>query len=190
MLRIPGTRLRITLVLPLAAVALAAASARAEAPEPTVQERAEAYLGAIDRPVPATAWQALGPDAVPFLEEVLRTDAITSRRAAAASGLAAIGGDRAAQALLEAAQGESERWSVRSTAMRGLGKVLAPDRLPGALRPILEGTGAVAVRALAAEVLSRETPAVSCSAIRAQVAREPTADRAAFSKATTRCRGQ
>jgi HEAT repeat protein len=170
---------------------LGAATARAqESDSAAVRERAEAYLGAIDRPVPASAWQALGPDAVPFLEEALQTDPITSRRAAAASGLAAIGGERAVEALLAAAHGDTERWSVRSAAVRGLGKAMSPDLLPGALRPILEGTGAVAVRALAADVLSRQAPATACSAIRAQVAREATSERAAFAKATSRCRGR
>jgi hypothetical protein len=171
-----------------AATLLAAAPARAQEADPAaVRERALAYLGAIDRSVPASAWRALGPDAVPVLEEALFSDPITSRRAAAASGLAAIGGDRAVAALLGVARVESERWSVRSAAVRGLGKAVAPDQLPAALRPILEGTGAVEVRALAADVLSREAPATSCSAIRAQVAREPAAQRSAFSKAATRC---
>jgi hypothetical protein len=174
-------------LLPLA---LAATLARAQEGDSAVRERAEAYLGAIDRPVPASAWRALGPDAVPFLEEALRTDPITSRRAAAASGLAAIGGDRAAEVLLEAARAESERWSVRSAAVRGLGKVMSPDQLPAALRPILEGTSTVELRALAADVLSRQAPATACSAIRAQVAREPDVARPAFSKATARCQGR
>ena len=180
--------LRTARLLTIASLALAATSPRAQdAEEAAVRERAEAYLGAIDRPVPASAWRALGPDAVPFLTETLRGDDLTPRRAAAASGLAAIGGERAAEALLQAAQAESERWPVRAAAVRGLGKVMAAERLPVALQPILEGTGAVAVRALAADVLSREAPARTCSAIRAQVARESASDRAAFSKATARC---
>jgi len=173
------------------AVALSATSARAQdSGADALRERVDAYLGAIDRPVPASAWRQLGPDAVPALEEALRGDPITSRRAAAAAGLAAIGGDRAVELLLEAARGEQERWSVRSAAVRGLGKAMAPERLPAALRPILEGPGPVAVRALAADVLSREAPAAACGAVRAQVEREPASDRPAFSKATTRCRGR
>jgi HEAT repeat protein len=177
---------RIVLAVALALAAFAAAAE--EDASLAVRERVDAYLGAIDRPVPASAWRELGSDAVPVLEEVLHGDPITSRRAAAAAGLAAIGGERSEQALLEVARGESERWSVRSTAVRGLGKVMSPERLPEALRPILEGGGAVAVRALAAEVLAREAPASTCSAIQAQVAREPARDRAAFAKAAARCR--
>lgn len=178
---------RLSIAITAAALLAATPAGAQDADGAAVRERALAYLGAIDRSVPPSAWKALGPDAVPVLEEALRTDPITSRRAAAASGLAAIGGDRAVEALLDVARVESERWSVRSAAVRGLGKALAPDRLPAALRPILEGTGAVEVRALAADVLSREAPTSSCSAIRAQVAREPATARSAFSKAATRC---
>lgn len=183
--------LRTALLLSFALAAAAPLTAAAASDEADVaRQRAEAYLGAIDRPVPASAWQALGQEVVPFLEETLRSDPLTSRRAAAAAGLAAIGGERAAVALQQAARVEEERWSVRATAVRGLGRVLPPDRLPDALRPILEGSKAVQVRALAAEVLSREAPDRACSAIQAQVAREAEAERAAYSKAAARCRAR
>jgi HEAT repeat protein len=178
---------RTAITLALFVLVLATAPARAQEQDDALLERVDAYLGAIDRPIPPEAWRALGPDAVPSLEDALRWDPITARRAAAAAGLSAIGGDRAVQALLEAANVPLQRWSVRSTAVRGLGRTMAPAQLKAALQPMLEESEAVKVRALAAEVLARNAPIEACTTIRAQLDREAAKDQAAFARAMARC---
>jgi HEAT repeat protein len=160
---------------PLVAFLLAAAPAAPGADRGAAaaarDDAIRSYLGVIDRPVPAEAWRALGPEAIPALEAVARDPAaLPSRRAVALEGLAALGGPRAEAAHLEAARGPAPRL-VRQSAVRGLGKLLAPERLAVEVEPLL-GDPDGSVRGLAAEVLAERAPALSCGKVRARAAAE------------------
>jgi hypothetical protein len=171
----------------LAALALAAATSAAAPPDDDLRARVHSYLGAIDRPVRAEDWRALGPDAVPLLEEVVASDDLPTRRAAALSGLAAIGGDRAHAAVLARAQSEREPFVVRKAALHGAGRLLAGEALVSALRPALEKAGSPAVRGAAADVLAKRGGAAGCAAVRARAGAEQGAARAALQRALRRC---
>jgi hypothetical protein len=151
-----------------------------------VRERVETYLGAIDRPVSSSAWRALGPAAIPHLEAVLASSELPTRRAKAATGLAAIGGDRARAALLARAKSEQDPFVVRSAAMRGAARLATKDELVSELTPVL-GARSAHVRAVAAEVLAGAGDAGGCAAVRAQAAREGKEGAARYGKALSRC---
>ncbi len=159
----------------------------AEACDPAVREKTLALLGAIDRPIRPETWRALGPEAVPVLEEVAASRALPTRRALALEGLAALGGDRAETLHRSLAGDRKAPRAVRRAAVRGLGRLVAADRLDAALRPVLERDPDRAVRASAAEVLSRRSPATSCAAIRAQARREGDVGGALFARPLAAC---
>lgn len=159
------------MILP-ALLALALAAPGAGAPPPSVRDEVRSYLGAIDRPVTAETWRALGPEAEPLLAEVAgAADEPPSRRARALEGLAARGGARAEAVHRRLALEARAPPLVRSAAVRGLGALLAPAQAAVALRPLL-GDPAPRVRQVAGEVLARRAPAEGCAAVRAQAARE------------------
>jgi hypothetical protein len=144
-------------VLAFAALALAFAL-RAPASGAPRDDAARAQviraLDAIDRPVAAAEWRALGARAVPVLEEVLADRAgFPSRRAAAVHGLAAIGGARARARVLATARDREEPLALRATAIRAGPLLLRPPALRAALSPLLDDPDA-AVRAAASETLS------------------------------------
>jgi hypothetical protein len=185
------------LSLALAAPGAAPRSGRAPAREPgavaapeltdaEVAARVDAYLGALDTPIPAERWRALGSRAVSPLEQVARSGDFPSRRAKAVAALSVLGGERARETVLDLARSEREPFAVRASALRGAARVLAARELPGALRPILERASEPSVRAVAADVLSRHAPGSACAAIRAQAAREADG-RASFERALGRC---
>lgn len=190
------------MILPmLLATALAAVPAPARPPAtaapPSAEEdgraddvgaRVASYLGAIDRPVPAETWRALGPAAVPHLEAALRSDDLPTRRAAAVAALAEIGGERARALIVEAARTERERFVVRSAALHATPRVLPRAALLDALKPALESASSPRVRAVAADVLARDGGAEACAAVKAQVRREAGGARGRFAKAVARCR--
>ena len=164
-----------TLVLALALAVLAPSDAAvcappaapgAEAPPaPGVREKTLALLGAIDRPIRPETWRALGPEAVPVLAEVAAaSDALPTRRALALEGLAALGGPRAESLHRSIAADAKEPRVVRRAAVRGLGRLVPAKQVDAALRPLLERDPDRAVRATAAEVLSRRSPSASCDA--------------------------
>ena len=152
-----------------------------------LRARVETYLGAIDRPVPAARWRALGPPAVPLLAEILASDDLPSRRARAASGLAAIGGEPARAALLSRAGAEGERAVVRSAAIRGAARITPRGELVGTLSPLLSGARSAHVRAAAAEALAASGAPDGCAAVRAQAAREGEGGRERYGRALSRC---
>jgi hypothetical protein len=158
----------------------------AAAPDPGVRERTLALLGAIDRPIRPETWRALGPEAVPVLAEVAASNELPTRRALALEGLAALGGPRAESLHRSLAADAKAPRTVRRAAVRGLGRLVAARELDAALRPVLERDPDRAVRATAAEVLSRRSPSTSCGAIRAQARREGSAS-APFSRALAAC---
>lgn len=152
-----------------------------------VAERVRAYLGAIDTPIPADRWRALGARAVPALESVARGGGLPSRRANALTALSIIGGSRARDVVLRAARSEDESFAVRASALHGAGRLLGPKELSRQLRPVLEGARDPGVRATAADVLARRSAATSCKAVRAQADREDAGARARFAQAIERC---
>jgi hypothetical protein len=151
-----------------------------------LRERVEAYLGAIDRPISAARWKALGPQAAPLLEAVIADEAqFPSRRARAIDGLVAAAPDRASQFVGAIARDERQPVVVRVAAMHGAGRVLPPSRAISELRPVLRNAKSAGVRAEAADVLARRQG--GCAEVRGQVARETSEHRAAFTRAMKRC---
>lgn len=152
--------------------ALLVVLALAAAARGDVRDRVRSHLGAIDRPVSAETWRALGPEAEPVLLEAAASDAeLPTRRARALEGLAALGGARAEELHLRLARARAEPAVVRSSAVRGLGRLLEPARLAREVRPLLQDESP-RVRLASAEVLARRAPAEACGDVRAQAARE------------------
>jgi hypothetical protein len=153
-----------------------------------VAQRVDAYLGAIDTPITADEWRALGPRAVDRLASVaVDTEALSTRRAKALGALSVIGGARARQVVLDTARSEDAPFAVRASAIRGLGHLLGPQALAKELQPVLHGAREAPIRATAAEVLAGHAGTTGCSAVKAQVAREPHQERMQFSRALKQC---
>ncbi len=154
-----------------------------------VQNRVETYLSTLDTPITADRWRALGPRAVPLLEQVLTSgDQLPSRRAKAVAGLASIGGARAQALVVDAARSETQPFAVRAAALHAAPAVLGSRQLVLQLKPILQSSAEPAVRAAAADALAHGAPAEACEAVRAQAARERSP--ATFHRALNRCAGQ
>jgi hypothetical protein len=172
----------------LLAVVLQAAPAMTDA---EVRGRVEALLGAIDRPVGAAQWKALGPSALPVLAEVAAgDDRMPSMRSMALGALASVDPGRAeplARAIVDA---DGAPLTVRETAVRVLGRVLPPARLRAALAPVLRAAPDAALRAAAAETLARHAPGMACGEVMDQASLETAGDRAAFERAATLCAGR
>ena len=151
-----------------------------------LRERVEAYLGAIDRPVGAARWRALGPQAAPILEAVIADEKqFPSRRAKAVDGLVAAAPDRAATMVGKLARDERQPPVVRVAAMHGAGQVLPPAKAVSELRPVLRGAKSTGMRAQAAEILARKQG--GCAEVRGQVVREAEQHREAFARAMKQC---
>ena len=155
-----------------------------------VAQRVDEYLGTIDTPITADEWRALGPRAgwrgPPGRWRPPRAG---SRRGKALGALTALGGARARQVVLDTARSEQTPFAVRASALRGAGHLLDPKSLSKTLSPVLEKARDAPVRATAAEVLAAHAGASGCSAVRAQVAREPQETRGHFARALERCGG-
>lgn len=169
---------------------------RAPAPDQPVQElqlsdvelreRVEAYLGAIDRPVTAERWKALGPRAAPILEAVIADSSqFPTRRAKAVDGLVATAPERAAEVVGKLARDEKEAGVVRVAAMHGAAQVLPAPRALSELRPVLQSARSAGLRAEAADLMARKKG--GCAEVRGQVAREKAEHRGAFERALKRC---
>lgn len=151
-----------------------------------LRERVETYLGAIDRPVGAARWKALGPQAAPILEGVIADEAqFPSRRAKAVDGLVAAAPGRAAAVVGRLARDEQQPAAVRVAAIHGAGQVLPPSKAMTELRPVLRSAKSTGMRAQAAEVLARKQG--GCAEVRGQVAREAEQHRDAFARAMKQC---
>ncbi len=178
----------LALALALVSATGAAGAPAAGACDPAVRQKTLALLGAIDRPIRPETWRALGPCAEPVLAEVAAaSDALPTRRALALEGLAAVGGTRAEALHRSLAADTHEPRAVRRAAIRGLGRLVARDELDATLRPLLERDPDRGVRAGAADVLARRSPAASCAAIRSQARREGTSGNALFARALAAC---
>ena len=177
----------------IAPVALLAASLLAAGgmTDAEVRVHAEALLGAIDRPIPADAWRALGPAAIPVLEEIAASgDQMPTTRSAAVDALAAADPSRAEPVARALVDDEAAPPSLRSTAVRALGRVIAPDRLRSALAPVMRASRDRALRAAAAETLALRAGRDSCPEVMDQVDLEPPAGRPAFHRAAALCGGR
>ena len=151
-----------------------------------LRERVEGYLGAIDRPIGAARWKALGPQAAPLLEAVIADEAqFPSRRAKAVDGLVAAAPDRAAAVVGKLARDERQPSVVRIAAMYGAGQVLPSPKAVSELRPVLRTAKSRGIRAQAAEVLARKQG--GCAEVRGQVEREQAENRDAFARAMKQC---
>jgi hypothetical protein len=151
-----------------------------------LRERVETYLGAIDRPIPAERWAALGPRAAPLLEAVIADPSqFPTTRAKAVDGLVAAAPDRAALVVGKLARDEKQPGVVRVAAMHGAARIFPSARALSELRPVLHGARTPGLRAEAADVISRKEG--GCGEIRDQVAREKAEHRGAFDRALKRC---
>jgi hypothetical protein len=169
--------------------ASSAAPAAAQTPsDDEIRERIETMLGNIDTPIRTEQWQALGPRAAPFLEEIASSAKnLPTRRAKALDGLSAVGSDTAPGVMTALARGEGEPLVVRLSAVRGLGRVEKGAKLSAALRPVLEGAKDARVRGLAAETLAQHAQKLSCTAVKAQAQREDELGRVHYQKALAHC---
>ncbi|SRR6266540_681078 len=173
--------------MPLAALALALAlsAGREAAPAtPDVRDQVRALLGAIDRPVSPETFRALGPGAEDALTEFARGNDHPLRRVRALDALAGLGGARAEAVHREVAASAAPS-TVRTTAVRGLGRLAGPTRALGELSPYLEKDRDPRVRAAAAEALATQAPADACARIRARARAEPAPAR--FGRALSHC---
>jgi HEAT repeat protein len=172
----------------LLAVLLQAAPALTDA---EVRGRVEALLGAIDRPIRAAQWKALGPAALPVLAEVAAgDDRMPSMRSMALGALATVDPGRAEPLARALAEADGAPLTVRETAVRVLGRMLPPAGLRAALAPVLRAAPDAALRAVAAETLARHAPGMACSEVMDQASREPALDRLAFEPAAALCSGR
>lgn len=156
---------------------------------PELRARVRGMLGAIDRPVPPEEWHRIGPAALPALTEIATSTAeLPFYRARAVEALSILGGDGATATALRLASAPSEAWDVRASAVRGLGRLLPPERLVAELTPLLERDPHANVRDAAAAVLTRKAGPRGCDAVRAQATRMGRPDRAPYARALARCR--
>ncbi|HUJ27622.1 MAG TPA: hypothetical protein VLW85_16470 [Myxococcales bacterium] len=157
------------------------AQATSQISDAEVREKANAYLGAIDRAVSADQWRALGPRAAEVLEPIASDpQALPTRRAQAIDGLAAAAPARAAAIAPRLARDAKQPLVVRVAAVHATGGVSA--NAVAELKPVLQGAHA-GLRAEAAEVLSRHG---GCAAVKKQAARE-TERPGAWRRALARC---
>jgi len=135
-----------------------------------LHDQIKMYLGTIERPVTPAMWQRLGPAALPELEKIVRDpQQFPTRRAGALNGIAAIGGLRAPDLLLELARDEKQPTVVRLAAISGAGHVVAKDKVAAELRPVMENAANGNIRRAAAEVLAAHG---GCDAVREQAKHE------------------
>ena len=151
-----------------------------------LRERVDAYLGTIDRPIPAERWKALGAQAAPLLEAIIADEnSYPSRRAKALDALVLVSPDKASQLVGGLARDESKPMTLRVAAMHGAAQVLSPSQAVSTLRPVLRGSQDTGVRAVAADVLARKQG--GCAEVKSQVQREKAENRPAFERALKRC---
>lgn len=149
-----------------------------------VRSKAEAWLGTIDRAIPAEQWKSLGPRAAAVLEPIASDpNQFPTRRAKALDGLASAAPARAARLAGKLARDENEHVVVRVAAIHAAGAVLSSRAAQSELRPVLRGRNA-GLRGEAAEVLSRKD---GCAAVREQAAQENTELHGSWKRALQRC---
>jgi hypothetical protein len=168
----------------------ASAQSQASAPEALspeeVRSRVNAYLGTIDRPVPAESWRALGADAGRVLEGIFMDHTEpTYRRARAIGALGIVAPARAATLAPAAAENEKEPYLVRLGALTAVRAALPDADFKSVADGLMRGAKDVRVRAQAAAVLVERTH--QCEALHAQLSRERAEDREYFHAARRTC---
>jgi hypothetical protein len=168
----------------MVAIVIAALLAQAQLSDDEVREKAQAYLGVIDRPVGAEQWKALGSRAAKVLEPIAGDpSALPSVRAQAISGLASAAPERAKALAGGLARDEKQPLVVRLAAVHAAAAVLPSSGAVAELKPVLQGPHA-GLRAETAEVLSRHG---GCAAVKRQAAREKAERPSAWRRALARC---
>jgi hypothetical protein len=158
-----------------------------ERPADEVAAEVNALLGAIDTPISAARWRALGEQARPGLEAVAGDPRqLPSRRAKAVDALAALGSERDAPRFLALALDEGEPLVLRLSAVRGVGATTPTAKLASSLLPALEGRGDSRIRAAAARVLATRAPA-ECDGLRDRVLAEDATVRGQFEPVARAC---
>lgn len=175
------------LVPALLALALSAADAPAPPPPGPARARVVALLGAIDRPVSPEVFRRLGPDGEAALVDVARSHELPAYRARALEALAGLRAAPAEALHRSLANDPAAPAPVRRAAVRGLARLLAPERAAVELGPFVSDDADASVRAAAAGALALAAPGEACAAVRRQAAREPAASRAAFRRALSAC---
>jgi hypothetical protein len=179
-------------LIALLAASLLAVPPATPAPAGSAEARAqvEELLGAIDTPVAAGRWKALGPDAVPVLVEIASSgERRPSVRAGALSALSVADSAQAesvARALVDAPDAPLP---IRRAAVRTLGHVLGPAQLRAALAPVLRAAP-VALRSVAAETLALHAGREACAEVMDQISLEPAAELPRFERAAALCAGR
>jgi hypothetical protein len=150
------------------------------------RSRMNAFLGSIDTPISAQQWAALGTRVGPWLEEIAKsTSELPTRRAKAIDGLIGSKWSRSSAVLRELSRDESVPANVRFHSVRGLGQLLAKDKVERELTPVLEGAKDARVRAVAAEQISKR--AGRCGAIQRQLLREEENHKDLYYRAIATC---
>jgi hypothetical protein len=144
-----------------------AGSPRPPANEAALRQRIETFLGYFETTVPEEQWRALGPAAVPVLNEIATANGLPSRRVHALGGLIALQGKNTQPLLTRLSLDEAQPLIVRIVSVRGLAHVTPDSALVEKLRPVLqvkdERVGSEAADALAARV-----PKAGCGLVRAR----------------------
>lgn len=168
------------------ALTLAAPNFCAPADAAALRAQLEPLLGTIDRPTSPERWKHLPPEARAALEAIAADPAeLPTRRAAALSGLTALGGDGALHRRL--AEDPGVPYLVRAGALRSLATLLPADQRSAPLQRLLREDADRRIRAAAAEALARASPTDGCAAVRGQTLREGTDGRVRFERALAAC---
>jgi hypothetical protein len=153
--------------------------------EEAVLARLKPLFGRIDGPVPAEAWRALPPEALPLLERIAAGTGSAVTRARALEGAAALGAGGEVHRRIS--RDPTAPLMVRTAAIRMLGRIVPPAALKAELGALLEADPDLRIRATAAATLAREAPAEGCAAVRARARRERDDERPAFQRALSDC---
>lgn len=153
-----------------------------------LRDRVHAMLSPIEGGPTDAQWLALGAPAVPVLEEALADKHhLAFYRARALGALALLAPDAAKPRALSLAQDASQPYQLRDVALLTSGRLAKSDELATTLKPVLESSTDIRLRVRAAKVLAEANPTASCSAVKAQVARETEDKRILFRDAAARC---
>jgi HEAT repeat protein len=161
---------------------------QAQLTDAEVVEQAQALLGAIDTPISAAQWKALGPRAEPLLAALVDDDSeLPTRRARAIDALVTVGGEQTRARFARVAEGDGQPFVVRLSALRGLGAIVPASELPVVLGALLTKAPDSRVRAAAGEVLALKGKGTACAAVEAQLQREGADGQAQFHRAAKTC---
>jgi hypothetical protein len=137
-----------------------------------LRQRIESYLGYFETAVPEEQWKALGPRAVPILNQIANSKGLPSRRVHALGGLIALEGKETQPLLTRLSLDDAQPLIVRIVAVRGLAHVTPDSALLAKLRPLLQVKDE-RVGSEAAEALATRVPKAGCGLVRARGATSP-----------------